>query len=276
MYFQKNTKKSLKQHFKNQFDLISFIAKSVRKANLLQVSSSLSYTTLIAIVPVIAVALAIFSAFPAFDAIKQDLQDFVLQNFVPSATDTVYQYVTSFVEATGKLTIWGVVGIAVTSILLLSTIENAFNNVFNVEKHRPMVSKILLYWTVLTLGPLLLGASFSLSSSFIKNHNYDYSYFSRMLPYCLMWLAVFILYVFVPNCKVPLKPALLGSFISSILFMILKSGFGAYVKAVTTYQTLYGALAVLPFFLVWMYVSWAVILLGAAITVAISEYSRED
>ena len=150
----------LKQTLSSARDFCRFIASRIQTDNILRVASSLSYTSLIAIVPLFAIGLAIFSAFPVFSDIRGQLQEALIQNVVPAIGQEVNQYFNEFVSATAKLTTVGVVGIVFTAILLLSTIENSFNYIFKVYKPRSIKTKITLYWTVITLGPLLYGTDF--------------------------------------------------------------------------------------------------------------------
>ena len=271
-------KLSIKKNIFDCFDFINFVLKRAKKDNVLRVAASLGYTSMIAFVPLIAIALAIFSAFPVFDSVKLEIQNFMFNNFVPGVGKTVEQYISSFVGATGELTTVGVVGLAITAIMMLSTIESSLNVVFGVKKARPIIAKVLVYWTVLTLGPLLLGASFSLSGYIFSLNfmNVDISSFgvafARYLPKIFMMFALMGLYLFVPYRKIKLKHAFVGAFVAVLLFTLLRKTFGMFVVQSSTYTTLYGALAVLPVLLIWMYLSWAVVIFGAVFVAAIPEW----
>ncbi len=132
----------------------------LRDTTILRVSAALSYTTLLAVVPLIAIALAIFAAFPMFEHVRLQVQDFLIQNFVPNLGENVQQYMASFVAAAGKLTTIGIAGLAVTAVLLLSTIESSFNFIFKIKKHRRLATKMTLYWTLIILCPIVLGVGF--------------------------------------------------------------------------------------------------------------------
>ena len=178
----------LKSQIINFRKLLKFVLSRIQTDNVLRVASSLSYTSLIALVPLIAIGLAIFSAFPVFSEIRDQLQATLIQNLVPSIGKEVTAYFNDFISATAKLTTVGVIGIAVTAILLLSTIENSFNYIFKVYKPRNIKTKITLYWTVITLGPLLYGAGFSLRGYFYTLQKFmpetfgAASIFQTMLP----------------------------------------------------------------------------------------------
>lgn len=259
-------------------NFLIFLVRRAKNDTIFRVSSSLSYTSLIAIVPLFVIGLAIFSAFPGFTTIKSQFQDFILKNFVPDIGQEISQYFVSFLNASAQVTTIGVVGLAVTSIMLLSTIENSFNFIFKVYKPRNIKTKITLYWTVITLGPILLGAAFSLRSYLFTLQNLmpegieSSMYFSQMLPSLITMLVLVMVYVLVPNKKVKISNAFVGAFIAVLLFWVLRKSFGILVIENATYKTLYGALAALPVFLIWMYLAWSVVIFGAVVTAALEEY----
>lgn len=264
--------------FKN---FLIFLTQRAKSDTILRVASSLSYTSLIAIVPLFAIGLAIFSAFPVFSEIRDQIQMLMLQNVVPDLEEEISLYFTSFVSATAKLTTVGVVGIAITAILLLSTIENSLNFIFKVYKPRSIKTKITLYWTVITLGPLLLGTAFSLRGYIYALENFmpdairgTQICLSALLPNILTILALMLLYVLVPNKKVNILHAFLGAFIATVLFFILRKCFSTFLASTNTYSVLYGALAIIPIMLIWLYLIWAAVIFGAVITAAISEFKE--
>ena len=152
-------KTKLAEKSKPLTDFLFFLAKRAQNDMIFRVASSLAYTSLIALVPLFAIGLAIFSAFPVFEAVRSQVEEFIFQNLTPEFEQEVSSYFAAIVKNAGQLTTIGVVGIAVTSILLLSTIENSFNFIFKVTQPRHITTKITLYWTVITLGPLLLGTA---------------------------------------------------------------------------------------------------------------------
>lgn len=263
-------------------NLYRFIRSRIQTDNILRVASSLSYTSLIAIVPLIAIGLAIFSAFPVFNEIKDQLQGTLVQNLVPSIGKEVTIYFNEFISATAKLTTVGVIGIAVTAILLLSTIENSFNYIFKVYKPRNIKTKITLYWTVVTLGPLLYGVGFSMRGYFYTLQKFmpesiaSTSSLQSMLPTLFTLLALMLVYILVPNKKVRFWHAFWGAVIAVVGFFIMRKFFGAFIASSVAYTTLYGALAAVPLLLVWLYLNWAVVILGAAVTAALGEYKENE
>ncbi|WP_092785043.1 YihY family inner membrane protein [Rhodospira trueperi] len=240
-----------------------------------RVAASLSYTSLLALVPLLAIALAMVTAFPVFAEVRGSIMDTLFSVLFPYADDVVREKVDDFVRAAGGLTALGVVGIAVTAIMLLVTIETALNAIFGVRSARGLAARLLVYWAAVTLGPLLLGASASLTG-------YLYTLgeladgapamltgigglIARALPWVLTAVAFTLLYAVVPNRPVRATDALAGGVVAAVLVAVLRVGFLVYVTNAEAYRTLYGAMAVIPVFLVWMYMSWLVVLAGAII-----------
>lgn len=264
-------------------NFLAFLFRRVQNDTIFRVSASLSYTSLIAIVPLFAIGLAIFSAFPGFVAIKEQFQDFILKNFVPDIEQEISHYFVDFLNATAQMTTIGVIGLVITSILMLSTIENSLNFIFKVYKPRNIKTKITLYWTVITLGPLLLGTAFSLKSylftlqKFMPDDIVTSPFFlSGLLPTLITMLTLIMVYVLVPNKKVKFTNAVIGSITAVILFWFLRKGFGLIILKSATYKTIYGALATLPIFLIWMYLAWAVVIFGAVVTAALEEFQQQE
>ncbi len=247
----------------------------------LRVAASLSYTSLLALVPLAAIAVAVMSAFPVFDTAQSELGDLIFTYVAPHAGDQVQQYLDRFVGNTGQLTTVGVVGLAVTTLLLLSTIESAFNVIWGVTEPRALVTRLIAYWTTVTLGPLLLGAGISLSTYLFAaglGGGIDLGIGGAReamigtLPVLLTAVGLTVLYVALPARKAEWHHALVGALVAAILFETLKKGFGLYVGAAGNFTSIYGPLAALPLFLMWMYFAWAVILFGAVIAAAWPEW----
>ena len=262
---------------------LSFLGRRAKNDTIFRVSSALSYTSLIAIVPLFAIGLSIFSAFPAFENIRTQVQDFIIQNMAPALGHEVSAYLSEFLQASAGLTAIGVVSIVVTSIMMLSTIENSFNFIFRVSRPRRITTKITLYWTVITLGPLLLGAAFSIRSyvfaiaaKSVDGEILNNVYISSILPSLITMLMLIIVYTLVPNKKVGFINAAIGALCAVILFAVLRKIFAMAVLTSATYQTLYGALAIIPIFLIWMYLAWSVVIFGAVITAALEDYQNLD
>lgn len=274
-------KEKIAKWFKSVRGFVFFLFKRAQNDTVLRVASSLSYTSLIALVPLLAIALAVFSAFPVFADIRTQVQDFFVQNLMPGAGQDISAYFNEFIKATAKLTTIGVVGIALTAVMLLSTIENSFNFIFKVSRPRRLTTKITLYWTVITLGPLLLGTAFSLRSMVAFNDILIAMpnvrlWLGSVLPSVLTWAVLIGVYLLVPNKKVSFLGALVGAFVAMCLFDVLKYGFSIFMVKNDTYKTLYGAVAVVPVMLIWMYLYWAVVIFGAVVTAALDEYRQLD
>jgi len=161
---------------------------------------------------------------------------------------------------------------------MLSTIENSLNFIFKVTRPRRFTTKITLYWTVITLGPLLIGTAFSLRGYFYTLQRFmpesliENKFILLLIPSIITMLTLILVYVFVPNKKVNISSACVGSFVSVIIFSFLRKTFTYILLKSATYQILYGALALIPIFLVWMYLAWAVVIFGAVITAALDEF----
>lgn len=248
----------------------------------LRIAAALSYTSLLALVPLAAIGLAIMAAFPALDAVRQQVIQLALTSVAPHAGDTVAAYFETFVNNTGQLTTIGIVGIAVTAVMLLATIEGAFNVIWRVSRPRAVGTRLVAYWTVLTLGPLLLAVGVSSSSYVNSLANFvadsaeavggDREGVLGALPLFIETVFFSLLYVALPNRRVQWRHALTGGLVAAILFEILKNVFAAYIGRVVTFQAVYGTLSALPLFLIWMYFAWSVVLVGAVVAAAWPEW----
>jgi len=260
-----------------------FVAHRFREDRCSQVASNLTFTTLLALVPMVTIAIAVVSAFPAFERLTVEIKFFILKNLVPDASAKVISdYMGQFSQSAAGLTVIGTAMLGVTALMLMFTIDNAFNAIWRSKRSRPLLHRLLIYWAMLTLGPILIGASISLTSYLIGLSKGWVSVIPaanklllRMVPICLTTLAFSLLYLTVPNRFVPRPHAFLGGFIAAILFEAMKRVFAIYLVNVPTYSLVYGAFASFPIFLIWVYSSWLVILIGAVITASIP-YWRGD
>jgi membrane protein len=245
----------------------------------LALAASLSYTTLLALVPLITLALGILTGFPAFQSVQARIQIFILHNLVPEAGQAVISALTTFVENAAKATGAGVLGLAFTSIMLLATINTAFNQIWRVEKERPILWRFLVYWTIISMGPILFGTALSLSGAIFSEIAGEHALrrlLSLLEPFLIELAAFTLLYAVAPNRAVRLRNALLAGLIAALLFELLKVGYAGYLRAFPTYQSIYGALSSIPIFLVWMYLCWAVALLGAELAAALPEWQSAN
>ena len=239
-----------------------------------QTAGSLTYTSLLSIVPLLTVALALSTAFPVFDTVVGALQDYVLENVLPEAEglSAIAEQINSFTERAGRLTAIGIAGLALTSVLLMMTIDDSLNRIFRVRRRRPLGLRLLTYWAVITLGPLLIGGSLSISS-YLVGVALGYLELPRIaqyplgvLPFVLTCVALALLYIFVPHRHVEWRHGVVGALFAGIAFELAKRGFGFYIANFPTYAFIYGTFATILIFLVWLYVSWVVVLIGATLT----------
>jgi membrane protein len=235
-----------------------------------QAAGSLTFTTLLAIVPLLTVALALATAFPVFDEAITTLQLFLFENFLPDAQglETISDQILSFSEQAGRLTAIGLIFLLVTAVMLMLTIDEALNRIFRVRRRRPVAQQVIMYWSVLTLWPVLIGTSLSLTSYLIGNT----SALLRLIPFLFTWAALTLLYILVPYRHVEFRHAAAGALLAGIAFEIAKRAFALYLANFPTYALIYGAFATLPIFLLWMYVSWLVVLAGAIFTAMLPGY----
>jgi membrane protein len=246
----------------------------------IQRAAGLSYTTLLAMVPFLAVALTVLSAFPVFDQFKDQIMDIIFRNFLPETGQQAMEYLGTFLQNTGQMTAVGTIVLALTAIMLLGAIEGAMNDVFRVTSPRKFLSRLVVFWTLLTIGPMLLGLSLSLASYiFAMRHmvggealGQQIGQLTFLAPFFLSAAAFSLLFIGMPNRSIEIRDGAVGGFVAALLFEALKKGFGIYVTSFPTYQTIYGAVAVVPIFLLWMYLTWIVILLGAQVAAAQSEW----
>lgn len=246
----------------------------------LRIATQLSYASLLALVPVLAIGFGLLSAFPGFENLRQSAQLFLFENLVPNAGMEISDQLATFVENARSMTGLGSIALAATALLLLSTINEAFNSIWRVTEPRPLMVRIMAYWTVLTIGPLFLGASLSLSSygfatALLEEGDRAFG-LTRALPFVLTTVAFAVVYAVVPARNVAVRHALVGGLVAAALLEILKAGFAFYLRQFPSYEVIYGALASVPIFLIWMYLSWAVVLFGAEVAAAAPEWRLVD
>lgn len=241
-------------------------------------AASLAYTTLLALVPLITIGLAVFSTFPAFENFTVGINEFLSRTMLPSTVEQIVAtHLEQFTRSAGRLTALGVIVLGITAILLMQTIDASLQRIFAVRRPRPLVLRVLTYWGVLTLGPLLIGASLSMTSylltrPLVGNRYVDSLVLLDVVPFALTALAFSALYKVVPNRAVATRDALIGGVCAALVFEIMKRGFAFYIAKFPTYTLIYGAFAAIPIFLVWIYLSWLVVLWGAVLTAALPEW----
>ena len=245
-----------------------------------QTAGSLTFTTLLALVPLLTVAIAVFSNFPAFGYLGEALRDFLLDNLLPeTAGRIIAAYAIQFSEQAGNLTLIGSVVLIVTALMLMFTIDGALNTIWGVPRPRSLIARITIYWVVLTLGPLVLGASvaatsylISTSLGLVNDPPWLRLILFRTLPVILLGLLFAFLFFSIPNRRVNLWHALIGGFAAALLFVAMQRALGFYFARFPTYALIYGTFATLPIFLLWLYLSWVALLLGAILAATIPAY----
>ncbi len=245
-----------------------------------RMAAGLSYTSLLAIVPLTAIAFSMLAAFPVFENVKDQFQDAIFANLLPESAHAMRQYFDGFVKNTASLSAVGIVALAVTAVLLLGTIEADINAVFRVQRPRSLAAKLLVFWAMITLGPLLLGASFSLSTYFfaatklmgVNVLDGPLGTLAGMAPTLIIVVLFTLFYFAIPNRPVKISTALIGGVVAGLMFALLRKGFGWYVASFPTYQNVYGALSVIPIFLIWMYLSWTVVIMGGVLTASVGDW----
>lgn len=260
---------------------LRFLAQTYYDDRCLRSAGALCFTTLLSLVPLAAVILSIFTAFPVFESFATEIQNFIFENFVPTSGTVLQEHLTELIAKTSKLTGIGIAFLVISALLLMDTIEGALNDIWYISTKRKALSKFMVYWAVLTLGPLLIGASLAGTSYLASLPLLSEtallidikSKLLLLLPFLATTLACTLLYAVVPNTYVPLRNALSGAVVAAILFELAKKGFALYITTFPTYQMIYGALATIPVFLLWLFISWVVVLLGAELSFCLTHFS---
>ncbi len=277
IYYKNNMLHRFKQIY--LFRFILFLLHRFSEDRCFQHAAALAYTTLLSLVPLLAVVFAVATAFPIFEHFNEQFQEIIFENFVPTSSIVVQNYIQDFVKKTSQLTAAGIWGLIIVSLMLIATIDRALNTIWRTPKTRGLLMSFLVYWSLLTLGPLFIGASLAATSYLVSLPLISYATSSTSLllimPFLLSVFAFSLLYIIAPNHTVIIKHGIAGGLFAALLFEIAKKGFALYVKHFPTYETIYGTLAIIPFFLVWIYISWVIALLGAELTHGLGAF-RDD
>lgn len=240
-----------------------------------QKAASLTYTTLLSLVPIITVILVVFSIVPALAEMREQVQNAIYNNLLPTSQASISNYINGFAEKSSNLGLIGVLGVFVTTIMTLVTIEEAFNKIWRVQERFSLLASVLRYWTMITLTPVVLGVAFGASSAIsglsllnqqVAGYGIDWAIWARIISVVVMTAGFIGMYWFIPRVQVPIKNAVIAGVVVAILFETLKQIFGVVMGNFTSYEAIYGAFAALPVFLLWIYLSWNVILLGVEIS----------
>lgn len=259
--------------------LAGYVVQRIGRDQCVKSAGMLAYVTLLAIVPLMTISFSVLAAFPVFDGVTDRLREAMVDYLVPAASEAVAEHLEAFTGRAAELTAVGIVGLAASALLLLNAIERVLNEIWRVQELRPPLQRIVVYWTVLTMGPLLLGASIAASSYMgtvslgpLEPPSALVGQLLYLAPFLVQAVVFALLYGVVPHRSVPIRHAVAGGVVASLLFELAKGGFGAFIVRVPTYEAIYGALAALPIFLIWLYISWLVILVGAEVTQALRGY----
>ena len=243
---------------------------------LTQAAGYLTYSTMLAIVPLIMVVFSIFSAFPVFNEVTGALKAFIFTNFAPSASDMVGQYIDEFVNNSKKMSAVGIISLIVVALMLINSIDRTLNSIWHDTETRPIFTSFAIYWLILTLGPLLVGVSIA-ASTYVKTMFESAASFSfglkllSFVPFLSTWFIFTMIYMVVPNKKVSIKHSAAGALIAAVFFTLGKQAFVWYIVTFPSYQLIYGAMATLPIMLLWIQLSWTVVLLGAQLAAVLAE-----
>ncbi len=245
-------------------------------------AASLTYTTLLSLVPLMTVSLAVFAAFPISGKVADEIQSFVFDNFVPASGEVLQAHLRDFSKKASELSGTGFAFLVVVALMMMGNIDRAFNTIWRVRRKRSPINLFMVYWSILTLAPLLIGVSVAVTSYLVSVPLFtDVATLGGnvnllgMAPMLASSVAFSLLYLIVPNRRVAVVHAVAGGVLAAILFELAKRGFAFYVTTFPTYEAIYGALAVIPIFLVWIYLCWIITLLGAEFTYCLSLAGKE-
>ncbi|MEO7032067.1 MAG: YihY family inner membrane protein, partial [Herbaspirillum sp.] len=258
-------------------DLFRFAARRLDEEQLPQVAGSLTFTVVLAIVPVLTIAFAIFTAFPLFSTFRESLDAYFIRNLMPAGvSNSIFDYLNQFAAKSARLSAIGSVALMITAVAMMSTIDRVFNRIWRVKAKRPFLQRIVVYWAIITLGPLLIGVSFTVTGYLFDATDGVVSHipligaaFYTLLSVLLSTGAFTLLYVVVPNRLVDWRDAVWGGLLAGVAFELAKRLFAFYITQFPTYTVVYGAVAAVPIFLIWIYLFWMITLLGALLAAAL-------
>ncbi len=251
--------------------------RRLREERLPEVAGSLTFTTVLALVPVLTIAFAIFTTFPLFTTFRESLEAYFVQSLMPKGiANTILDYLSQFANKASRLSALGAIFLIVTAIMMFGTVDRTLNNIWRVSTTRPFLQRMVIYWAIMTFGPLLIGASVTaasellpLSSTLPRNWSWLRASFTLLVSISLSTLAFSLLYLTVPNRFVDWREAAVGGLVAAIAFEITRRGFAFTINLGGGYRAIYGALAAVPIFLIWVYLFWLITLLGAAVAAAL-------
>jgi len=260
------------------FNLTRLTIRRARQERLPQAAASLTFTTLLSIVPLLAVSFALFTRFPMFSRFEPALEAHLLKSLLPAdITRTVLKALHQFAANASDLSWVGSLFLLATAMAMLLTVENAFNRIWSVRRNRPLLRRLGLYLLVLAVGPPALGVSLW-ATSYVVGASMGWlgpllpsaEFVLNLGPVALSWVGLTCLFYFVPNTRVRWRDAIAGGLIASVALELGKRGFATYLLKIPTYKALYGAFAVFPVFMLWVYFSWLVTLAAALIAATLA------
>jgi YihY family inner membrane protein len=250
----------------NLRQLLSSMRWQARELRLAQSASSLTLLTLTAVVPMAALGLLVFSALPSFATMRDEVRRFLVENlFLPSFSETVGQHIEEFVGAAEQLSAIGTVYFLATAVAAMVTVDGTINGIWRTTRPRPLAQRLALYWSLLTVGPVLLGIALALRGRVAERFGGPVEVLAPMLPLALGVLGLTLLYRLAPNARVRWSHALLGAVVAAVLLELLRVLLGVYIHRFSTYAIIYGAFAALPLFLLWLFALWMSVLIGALV-----------
>lgn len=285
MVIMENLLKKLPFLQQRWFQFIRFLLRHFFEDNCQQKAASLTYTTMLSIVPILTVLLMILSSVPALSSVRAQIYEVIYSNLLPQSSLQVSKYINSFAEKSSNLTIIGAMILLVTTILTLTTIERAFNQIWRVEDRSGGIKSMMRYWTIITMGPLVLGTAFIASSTVqslsflnrqIAGYGIDWAFWVQAASIGITMAGFVGMYWFIPKARVPVKNAAIAGVIVAVVFELLKHIFGTVISNFTSYEAIYGAFAALPVFLLWIFLSWNLILLGVEISYTLTVFETEE
>lgn len=254
------------------------VGQRLSGVGLARTAAALSFTTVLGLVPLFTVAFSYVARHPLFERWLSALERFLVRHLLPGSGAAIRPYLDEFTARAANLQGIGILIVVVTAVLLVATIENEINAIWGAREPRSLLRRIAIYGLGVTLGPLAIGAAIS-STNWLLEASLAVELFTKpevsalATPIAIALATLFftLLYAVLPSRRVPWRAALAGGLVAALAFEAAKRGFVLYVTNVPTYQRVYGALAVLPLFLVWIFVSWVVVLFGAAVTATLVE-----
>jgi len=257
---------------------VFWVLRRLRRASVARMAGSLAFTTLLGIVPLFTVALAYVARFPVFDRWLDALEPFLVKYLLPDSSTAVRQYLAEFTTKAAGIQGIGIVFLIITAVLLVAQVEREINAIWGIHEARSLPRRLVIYALAFVTVPVMVGGAVYLTSWAIEQSiaavpsvSGALSLLVQPLEILIATLALTLLYKLVPVHPVPMRHALIGALLAATAFEVAKLGFKIYIRQVPTYTIVYGALATLPLFLIWIYVSWIILLLGAAVTATLAE-----